>query len=309
MFAPSSQPDGLQDVLEQYLHLEEADATVELPTVDDTVVDRDVRMSIDPIDMTLAEAAASAGWQTDENEDFSGCFSPVEPDAFKFYIPRHRLGRLTHTVSRPAQMGQSPSPVARSTSFNSVISAGTEVDALLREGEFWNEELHLLRTHELGTQAQILSGTSKTAAFLICPVTGCDNSILCSEHALWEKHISHSEDSCREIPRNPPLPLEELIAHFEENRNETITHSSVNLNLFVNNYVPRSNYIATVSVETEKSPQFSKEEELIHVVCNKLSRYCGYFFADSREQEYFDKIRMQEIFYRLNKTYFDSVDY
>lgn len=45
-------------------------------------------------------------------------------------------------------------------------------------------------------------------------------------------------------------------------------------------------------------------DQLILHLSNKLSRYCGYFINDSKEMEYFDKIRLQEINYRFSKTYF-----
>lgn len=48
----------------------------------------------------------------------------------------------------------------------------------------------------------------------------------------------------------------------------------------------------------------SKQYEFMHTLTSKLSRYCGYFVADSKEVEYFDKIRQQEIEYRFCKTYF-----
>ncbi|AET41004.1 transcription factor IME1 Ecym_7156 [Eremothecium cymbalariae DBVPG len=47
-----------------------------------------------------------------------------------------------------------------------------------------------------------------------------------------------------------------------------------------------------------------EQYEFVHTLTSKLSRYCGYFVADSKEMEYFDKIRLQEIEYRLSKTYF-----
>ncbi|AAS54183.1 AGL308Wp [Eremothecium gossypii ATCC 10895] len=47
-----------------------------------------------------------------------------------------------------------------------------------------------------------------------------------------------------------------------------------------------------------------EQYEFVHALTSKLSRYCGYFVADSKEMEYFDKIRLQEVEYRLSKTYF-----
>ncbi|AMD20443.1 HDL301Wp [Eremothecium sinecaudum] len=70
-------------------------------------------------------------------------------------------------------------------------------------------------------------------------------------------------------------------------------------NLGVNNFADAVNpYHDSV---TWNSPE---QCEFVHALTSKLSRYCGYFVADSKEMEYFDKIRLQEIEYRLCKTYF-----
>lgn len=51
--------------------------------------------------------------------------------------------------------------------------------------------------------------------------------------------------------------------------------------------------------------QPSEEEiQFVKAINLKLSRYAGYFTAGSKDQEYSDKVRFQEISYKFSKTYF-----
>lgn len=47
-----------------------------------------------------------------------------------------------------------------------------------------------------------------------------------------------------------------------------------------------------------------EEIQFVKAVNLKLSRYAGYFTAGSKDQEYSDKVRFQEISYKFSKTYF-----
>lgn len=47
-----------------------------------------------------------------------------------------------------------------------------------------------------------------------------------------------------------------------------------------------------------------EEMQFVKAINLKLSRYAGYFTAGSRDQEYSDKVRFQEISYKFSKTYF-----
>lgn len=44
--------------------------------------------------------------------------------------------------------------------------------------------------------------------------------------------------------------------------------------------------------------------DFVYTLTNKLLPYFGYFLADSKDLDYFDKIRYQEIDYKFSKTYF-----
>lgn len=76
-----------------------------------------------------------------------------------------------------------------------------------------------------------------------------------------------------------------------------------------------TNYHYTIQTSnTHKSDEVTKncntnhatDDEILFVktVSSKLSRYAGYFIADSKDQEYSDKVRFQEISYKFSKTYF-----
>ncbi|SCV03439.1 LAME_0H10440g1_1 [Lachancea meyersii CBS 8951] len=72
------------------------------------------------------------------------------------------------------------------------------------------------------------------------------------------------------VPRNPPLPLQHL------------TEVAMNA--------------------CPEPPVLSPEDSFVQYLSHKLSRYCGYVSSDSH---YCDKIRLQEISYRLSKTTFE----
>lgn len=60
---------------------------------------------------------------------------------------------------------------------------------------------------------------------------------------------------------------------------------------------------STTTQQNSKQPA-DKETLLVQTLNYKLSRYAGYYTADSRDQEYSDKVRFQEISYKFSKTYF-----
>lgn len=68
-----------------------------------------------------------------------------------------------------------------------------------------------------------------------------------------------------------------------------------------------SNYHYSIksSHKQQNPPQALGEDSLLIRTLNaKLSRYAGYYTADSKDQEYSDKVRFQEISYKFSKTYF-----
>lgn len=52
------------------------------------------------------------------------------------------------------------------------------------------------------------------------------------------------------------------------------------------------------------SQTHTEDDLFVYTLTNKLMPYFGYFLADSNDLDYFDKIRFQEIDYKLSKTYF-----
>ncbi|QLQ79042.1 hypothetical protein HG537_0B03890 [Torulaspora globosa] len=73
------------------------------------------------------------------------------------------------------------------------------------------------------------------------------------------------------------------------------TDRSYHYSIQTSNAVPAA---SCVHQPTDEEIQFVKAINL------KLSRYAGYFTAGSKDQEYSDKVRFQEISYKFSKTYF-----
>ncbi|QLL31529.1 hypothetical protein HG536_0B03930 [Torulaspora globosa] len=73
------------------------------------------------------------------------------------------------------------------------------------------------------------------------------------------------------------------------------TDRSYHYSIQTSNAVPAA---SCVHQPTDEEIQFVKAVNL------KLSRYAGYFTAGSKDQEYSDKVRFQEISYKFSKTYF-----
>lgn len=66
------------------------------------------------------------------------------------------------------------------------------------------------------------------------------------------------------------------------------------------------NYNYQITTDTSSVGRRPTEEEnsFVKTLNSKLSRYTGYFGAGSKDQEYHDKVRFQEISYKFSKTYF-----
>ena len=67
-----------------------------------------------------------------------------------------------------------------------------------------------------------------------------------------------------------------------------------------------SNYKYQITTEASSTGRRPTEEEnfFVKTLNSKLYRYTGYFGAGSRDQDYHDKVRFQEISYKFSKTYF-----
>lgn len=80
-------------------------------------------------------------------------------------------------------------------------------------------------------------------------------------------------------------------------------------------YTVGKSYHYSVQTSNPKQSCYAGDGEALHyandegiqftkAVVSKLSRYAGYFTAGSKDQEYSDKVRFQEISYKFSKTYF-----
>ncbi|SCU88521.1 LAFA_0E13168g1_1 [Lachancea sp. 'fantastica'] len=96
--------------------------------------------------------------------------------------------------------------------------------------------------------------------------------------SLPEPTVADSFDASK-VPRNPPVSLRKL--------------AEVTMQM-----QPARKPLQTINEARPMSPETSFVQYLSH----KLSRYCGYVPSDS---QHCDKIRLQEISYRLSKTAFD----
>ncbi|SCV05597.1 LANO_0H10990g1_1 [Lachancea nothofagi CBS 11611] len=85
-------------------------------------------------------------------------------------------------------------------------------------------------------------------------------------------------DPASKIPRNPPFQVQHLIDAATQ-------------------LVKPKNCVHVQAPPVYLSP----EESFVQYISHKLSRYCGYLPNDSK---YYDKLRLQEISYRLGKTTF-----
>ncbi|CEP63742.1 uncharacterized protein LALA0_S09e01486g [Lachancea lanzarotensis] len=96
--------------------------------------------------------------------------------------------------------------------------------------------------------------------------------------SLPEQVATDSYDAMK-VPRNPPVTLRKLAEAAMQMEPETKALQTI--------VEPRS---------------LSPEGSFVQYLSHKLSRYCGYVPSDSR---HCDKIRLQEITYRLSKTAFE----
>lgn len=90
----------------------------------------------------------------------------------------------------------------------------------------------------------------------------------------------------------PPLQLQESHHHHYNSNNDKDYHYK--------------NYNYQITTDTSRIGRRPTEEEnsFVKTLNSKLSRYTGYFGAGSKDQEYHDKVRFQEISYKFSKTYF-----
>ncbi|CAR29811.1 hypothetical protein ZYGR_0AD04970 [Zygosaccharomyces rouxii] len=85
----------------------------------------------------------------------------------------------------------------------------------------------------------------------------------------------------------PPLHLQQPPQCHNRNNSE-------------NNY----NYQITTDASFTGRRPTEEENFFVKTLNSKLYRYTGYFGAGSRDQDYHDKVRFQEISYKFSKTYF-----
>lgn len=209
---------------------------------------------------------------------------------------------------------------SRASSFSSVFSSTREIHTRLKQQEDWDmdvqnisclDNVNAMTKRYMDEVEPVLVAQVSYPTF-VCPVTDCPNTIMCSIHSMWEKKLFHLEDSSNEIPRNPPMPLDELMNQFKEctegdafNSKSLFTRSIgpvLDLKAHIAAKEAYQNYTTNKKITTCTANNLN--DDLFYQVTQKLSRYCGYFIADSKEQEYFDKIRFQEITYRFSKTAF-----
>lgn len=89
-------------------------------------------------------------------------------------------------------------------------------------------------------------------------------------------------------------------------RSFAVYESALDIGAEINQYTSNESYHYAVHTNSGMpSTRYATDEEIEFVKCinSKLSRYAGYFTAGSKDQEYSDKVRFQEISYKFSKTY------
>lgn len=89
-------------------------------------------------------------------------------------------------------------------------------------------------------------------------------------------------------------------------RSFAIPDNALDFSADVNQYTTVDSYhytIQTFPAGPGARRATEEEMEFVKTVNSKLSRYAGYFTAGSKDQEYSDKVRFQEISYKFSKTY------
>lgn len=86
-------------------------------------------------------------------------------------------------------------------------------------------------------------------------------------------------------------------------RSFAIHESALDLGAEVNHYAISDSYHYSIHKSSNTRYATDEEIEFVKNLNSKLSRYSGYFTAGSKDQEYSDKVRFQEISYKFSKTY------
>lgn len=86
-------------------------------------------------------------------------------------------------------------------------------------------------------------------------------------------------------------------------RSFAIQESALEIGAEVNQYATSDLYHYSIQKSSNTRYATDEEIEFVKTLSSKLSRYSGYFTAGSKDQEYSDKVRFQEISYKFSKTY------
>lgn len=154
-------------------------------------------------------------------------------------------------------------------------------------------------------QFPISNGYENRGAFVGASETNID--------AIRTAPLKNAEEMEWDVPRSLPFEYKNE-GHFLDfskciNHQEELKVSPLHLqqpNQCHNGDSSGSNYSYHLTTDTLSTRRRPTEEEsfFVKTLNSKLSRYTDYFGAASRDQEYYDKVRFQEISYKFSKTYF-----
>lgn len=154
-------------------------------------------------------------------------------------------------------------------------------------------------------QFLISNGCENSAAFVDASETNID--------AIGTAPLKNTEGMDWDIPRSVPfeytneghlLDFSKYINHQEELEVSPLHLQQPNQCHNGDSSGRNYSYHLTTDISSTRRCPTEAESFFVKTLSSKLSRYTDYFGAASRDQEYYDKVRFQEISYKFSKTYF-----
>lgn len=142
------------------------------------------------------------------------------------------------------------------------------------------------------------------------PMTDQKYETLYSNYYGTSKFPTNEENSQFSVPRSLPYQERDVCIGLDlssqciTSQREPFHEDEMEINYHYTIQTSKAYKIDEDTKNCNKNHATKDEILFVKTVSAKLSRYAGYFIADSKDQEYSDKVRFQEISYKFSKTYF-----
>lgn len=281
------------DVVAQFLALDAAtDETLRLPAADPCGFSELVHTQPIRAATLTAQAALRAARAASRSAVETTLQAPPAPPEFNARDVDAHVSLLTERAADCAR--DRAFVLARASSSSSSASpCSSSPDADTAAGALAQTASGCASAREAPRSSRASSVLSSCAAleWLVRAESAWDHDV-----ALGSTAPTAALPACH-LPRVLPLPLEDIVVQC---RAHAAAPADAKRAFDSEDY---SNYTTALPskrscTETTHGP----EAEFVRVITHKLARYCSYCTADSSEQDRCDKIRMQEIAYRLGKT-------